>query len=235
MKTKLIYENGVHVGWIPNNQKWWFDVNHPDSFELFDLDGLYSKEYFDVDHVNQSAVNNYYNYVNEYYTKITGKKLKSVFEAGCAGGWFTKKFLDNQIDIIAIEGSKCGFDASIQKGVNIENIILHDLRNEINLNRKFDIVCCTEVAEHIETPFSSQLIKTLVTHSDLIWFSFEEPGTNEAHYHHSNEQPEKFWVNLFDFYDYDYIKIPENVIQSVEHRGSHLFYNKQVYGKLDLI
>lgn len=229
MKSKIIFQNGIDTGYINNNQKWWFDENHPDCFELFDLDSFYSEEYFSNDHVPKNIVDNYFNHITEYYTKITGKQLKTVFEAGCAGGWFTEKFLNNDIDVMAIEGSKCGYDATISRGVNKNNVIKHDLRNEINLNKKFDISCCTEVAEHIETPFSSQLIKTLINHSDLVWFSFEEPNTNMAHYHHPNEQPEKFWINIFDFYGFDFIKLPNEVVTSVSNRGTHIFYNKNKY------
>lgn len=232
MRKKNIFENGVDKGYLKDNQSWWFDLNHPDSFEIFDLDGFYSETYFDKDHVPQNIVDNYFNSIKTYYNQFSNKDIKSVLEVGSAGGWFTKKFIDNSIDIIAIEGSKCGYDSSLKKNINPSILIRHDLRREINLNRKFDIAICTEVAEHIEIPFSSQLVKTLITHSDLVWFSFEEPGTNEAHYHHCNEQPEKFWVNLFDFYDFGYKKIPKNIVDSVSHRGTHIFYNKQVYNNL---
>jgi len=226
--VEIFDEKGQDNGWIGNNQFWWFDINYKDSFELFDLDSFYSETYFSNDHVGDNAIKNYVSYVKEYYKHLTGKELSSVFEAGCAGGWFTKEFIKNDIDIIAIEGSKCGYDASLSKGIPSNRIIRHDLRREIQLNRKFDIACCTEVAEHVETPFSSQLIKTLTDHSDIIWFSFEEPGTNMAHYHHPNEQPAKFWINLFDFYGYKCLQIPDSVAITYDWRGRYIFYNKNL-------
>jgi hypothetical protein len=226
MKKIEIFKNGEDNGYLGSNDNWWFDKNHADSFELFDLDGFYSEDYFKEDHIKGDMVCNYVNTIKNYYCDITKKELKSVLEAGCAGGWFTKEFINNNIDVIALEGSLCGYNACLKKGISTSNIIKHDLRNEINLNKKFDICCCTEVAEHIETPFSSQLVLTLIKHSDLVWFSFEEPGTNENHYHHCNEQPEKFWVNIFDFYGYDYIKIPKEIYDTFSGRGTHLFYNK---------
>jgi hypothetical protein len=228
-KVQAFDEQGTDVGYLDNNQKWWFDSEYPNSFELFDLDSFYSEHYFKEDHVTPHVVANYVELVQSTYRRITHSDLSSVLEAGCAGGWFTKSFLDQGIDIFAIEGSKCGYDSTIKRGVPQTRIIHHDLRREINLGRKFDIVCCTEVAEHIEPPFSSQLVKTLAHHSDLIWFSFEPPGTNDAHLHHCNEQPEKFWVNLFDFYNYGYSLLPREVSDSCAGRGTHIFYNRDVF------
>jgi hypothetical protein len=227
-KIEIFNKDGYDTGWIGNNQRWWFDETHPDSFEIFDLDSFYSDVYFKNDHVSATAVDNYLYYIKQYYKQITGNNLHSLLEAGCAGGWFTKKFIESGIDIVALEGSKCGIEASLNRGIPSNLIIHHDLRKEIKLDRKFDIACCTEVAEHIEPPFSSQLVKTLTDHSDIIWFSFEEPGTNSAHYHHCNEQPAKFWINLFDFYGYGCLEVPTEVNLKCEWRAKYIFYNKNV-------
>lgn len=230
MKKVLTFdENGKDIGYLGSNQKWWFDSDHPDSFELFDLDSFYDEHYFKEDHVSSYIVTNYVQLVRLVYENMTRRKLASVFEAGCAGGWFTKGFLERGIDVFAIEGSKCGYESTLKKGIPATKILHYDLRREVNLGKKFDIACCTEVAEHIETPFSSQLIKTLTQHSDLVWFSFEPPGTNDAHLHHCNEQPEKFWINLFDFYNYGYYVLPREISEGCEGRGTHVFYNRSIF------
>lgn len=229
MKKVEIFKEGKDIGDIGLNQTWWFDLNFIDSFEIFDIDSFYSDTYFKRDHVSNDIVNNYVKYVKEYFKKITNNELTNVLEIGCGGGWFTKGFLNNGIDVFAVEGSICGYQATLNKGVDSSKILHHDLRRELKLNKKFDICCCTEVAEHIETPFSSQLINTLTIHSDLIWFSFEVPGTNRAHYHHCNEQPPKFWINIFNYYDYNYLKIPNEIAKAVAGRGTYLFYNKNKF------
>lgn len=228
MKRIDIFQDGKDLGYIEAYRcsKWWFEPSYKDSFDIFDLDGFYEANYFKNDHVGQGAIKNYVKHVRDYYTRLTSKPLTSVLEAGCAGGWFTKEFLDQGIDIIALEGSECGVQATIKRGVSESRVIKHDLRRDINLNRKFDIVCCTEVAEHIEPPFSSQLIKTLTDLSDIVWFSFEAPETNGAHYHHCNEQPEKFWVNIFDFYNFNSYKLSHEIYTECEARATHVFYNR---------
>lgn len=238
MKKVEIYKNGVDTGTIGNNQNWWFDLNHPDSFELFDIDSFYSDVYFATDHVPEQETNKFVNAIKIIFNRITNKELKTVLEAGAGGGWFTKAFLNNNINIISLEGTQAGYKKCLKEGIKEEIIFKHDLRKEIVFNKKFDISICTEVAEHIEIPFSSQLILTLVKHSDLVWFSFEAPGTNQAHYHHCNEQPEKFWINLFDFYNYGALLLPrlegDNNIGLYGNRGTHLFYNRDVYEDYNL-
>ena len=225
---KDLFVNGKDVGYIPSHRdsKWWFDANYADAFEVFELDPFYEVNYFKNDHVGHNSIKTYVDHVKNYHLLLTGRAMHSVLEAGCAGGWYTKEFLDQGMDVMALEGSSFGMERTLQRGVPACHVLKHDLRRELQLHKKFDVACCTEVAEHIEPPFSSQLIKTLTDHSDVIWFSFEAPDTNMAHYHHCNEQPAKFWVNIFDFYGFQAHKLPDQVYHECEARATHVFYNR---------
>ncbi len=216
------YAGGKDVGYLGDNQKWWFDSTFEHSFTLFDLDAFYPDNYFENDHVGATVVKHYVDFVLEYGLLMLGREVQSILEMGCAGGWFTNEFLRRSIDIIAVEGTVAGVKKAVKRGVPPELIVRHDLRQPLDLQRKFDLVLCTEVAEHIECPFSGQLISNLVNHSDLVWFSFEGPGGNEAAYHHCNEQPAKFWRNLFRYYGYNMLLLPESVTTSVEGRGKYI-------------
>ncbi|MEA2463508.1 MAG: hypothetical protein QOJ98_1255, partial [Acidobacteriota bacterium] len=191
------YVDGEEKGWLGDNQRWWFDPAFAHAFSIFDLDSFYDENYFKVDHVGPDTVTKYVDHVLAFGAQLLGRPVESVFEAGSAGGWFTEELIRRKIDVMAVEGTRVGYDRSVARGVPRSQIVHHDLRVPLSLGRQFDMALCTEVAEHIECPFSSQLVQNLVTHSQLVWFSFEEPGTNDAHYHHSNEQPEPFWINLF--------------------------------------
>jgi hypothetical protein len=223
-----VYEDGQERGWLGGNQRWWFDPAFPHSFSIFDLDSLYDNNYFRVDHVGQDVVKQYVDYVLAFGEKLLGRPVVSILEAGCAGGWFTEELFRRNIDVTAVEGTRVGYDKTIARGVPASRVIRHDLRLPLALGRQFDMALCTEVAEHIECPFSSQLVQNLVNHSQLVWFSFEEPGTNDAHYHHSNEQPAPFWINLFRFYGYRTWRLPDEVTRATEMRGRMIFCGPQV-------
>jgi SAM-dependent methyltransferase len=222
-EVKVLDEQGMDKGYLKAKQNWWFDPAFPHAFELFDLDAFYETSYYAADHVNHETVCAYVDAVLEYGERLLGRPVESVLECGCAGGWFTQQFMNLGVDVFAVEGSSAGLSRALSRGIAAERLHKHDLRRPLQLDRRFDVAICTEVAEHVECPFSSQLIQNLVTHSDVVWFSFEPPDTNEAHYHHSNEQPAKFWINLFRFYDYSAIELPAEVGRMVGDRGTHIF------------
>lgn len=222
--TKVrVSEGAESKGWLGDHQQWWFEPSFAHAFSIFDLDSFYDEKYFATDHVQPETVKLYVDHVLAFGAELLGRPVASILEAGCAGGWFTEELLRRGIDVIAVEGTHSGHDRTVARGVPQSRVIRHDLRQPLVLGRQFDMVLCTEVAEHIECPFSSQLIQNLVKHSQLVWFSFEEPSTNDAHYHHSNEQPEMFWINLFRFYGYRMRRLPVEVTQSIEGRGRMIF------------
>ena len=150
-----IYKNGKDRGYLGNTQNWWFNINFEHSFSIFDLDSFYPEDYFDEPPIDKQVIHNYANYVLKYGRKYLGRDIKSILEIGSAGGWFTEEFFKRGLDIIAVEGSSMGIKKTLHRGIPSERLIKHDLRLPLKLDRTFDIILCTEVAEHIEPPFSS--------------------------------------------------------------------------------
>lgn len=223
-------KGGEDRGYIGTNQRWWSDPDFPHAFAIFDLNGFYSDPYFGTDHVRRETVTAYADYVLAYGQQFLDRPVASILECGAAAGWFSEEFIRRGIDLIAVEGTHAGH-ARLAQRIPAERAIQHDLRRRLDLQREFDVVLCTEVAEHIEPPFSSQLVENLVRHAPLVWFSFEPPGTNEAHYHHCNEQPLAFWVNLFAFYGYAALELPGEVTAAVQDRGRVVFYDSARFGE----
>lgn len=212
------------------HQDWWFDESVEDSFSYFDLDSLYDKNYFTEDHLSGDITSEIVKLSKTFFKEITKKDLNSVIELGCAAGWLTEKLHKSNLEVFGVEGSIVGYEKCINRGLS--NIVMrHDLRLPLNLNKKFDLCFCTEVAEHIEPPFSSVLVSNIINHSDVVWFSF---NSTDGHHHHSNCQPMKFWVNLFEFFNYGFLATNRRYKESLSHRLDCIFYNKSTFGNLNI-
>lgn len=82
--------------------------------------------------------------------------------------------------------------------IDPEQYIDHDLRIPLNLGKKFDVVLCLEVAEHIEEAYADTVVENvcnLVKDDGLIIFSAAIPyqGGNN----HCNEQWQTYWAKKF--------------------------------------
>ena len=118
----------------------------------------------------------------------------SVIDVGCGLGTWLKVFSELGIkDIIGIDG----FNVDVNLlAIPLAVFIEHDLREPINLKRKFDLSLCLEVGEHLPDNCADNLINLLTSHSDNILFSAALPlqgGQN-----HINEQPFGYWVKKFN-------------------------------------
>jgi hypothetical protein len=236
MKTDKVnlYKKGRHSGYLKGSHLWWFDHKFPHSFSIFDLDAFYPSDYFEGEQLPPSSIPFYIQHVESVLKSLYPNKSNiSILEAGSAAGWFTIEFYRRNYDILAVEGTVAGVNGVLQKGVPDSNVIRHDLRLELTLGRHFDIALCTEVAEHLEPPFASMLVRNLTKHSSVIWFSHAKPG-RQPHYHHPNEQPEKYWVRLFNFYGFLAYRVPSDWVINTSGRAGLIFTKNQQPELLDI-
>ena len=123
---------------------------------------------------------------------------RSVLDLGCGTGRSLDYFVENGIDVRGIEGSAM----AISKANHPELIQQIDFNEEVNLNRKFDLVWCYEVVEHIHPKFVHNLMKTFSNHADRVVISAARPGQGgEGHF---NEQPPEYWIEKFKGHGYEY-------------------------------
>jgi hypothetical protein len=74
------------------------------------------------------------------------------------------------------------------------------LSQPLDLNRRFDLVWCFEVAEHIHPDYVETFLDSLVRHSDTVAMSAAPPGQGgEGHF---NEQPWSYWIAKLDTREY---------------------------------
>jgi hypothetical protein len=117
----------------------------------------------------------------------------SVIDIGSSTGLFLRNFQDHNIsDIVGVDGPWVPSD---QLKIPASKFIAHDLTKPINLNRKFDLLICLEVLEHVSLETGNLLIEEMSELSDVVVFSAAVPGQGGTH--HINEQWPIYWATKF--------------------------------------
>jgi len=80
--------------------------------------------------------------------------------------------------------------------IPVQKFVVKNLGSELNLLRKYDLVLCLEVAEHLSPLFAGRLVDNICNHTDTVFFSAATPG--QGGYNHLNEQPHSYWVEKFE-------------------------------------
>lgn len=121
--------------------------------------------------------------------------MHSVLDVGCGTGTWLKVFQESYegIEVLGIDGAYVDRDQLV---IDEKNFKPRDLREPFNLQRRFDLVLCLEVAEHLPESCAADLIASLCGHSDRIIFSAAVPG--QGGQNHINEQWPAYWRALFE-------------------------------------
>src|SRR5947199_5742614 len=118
---------------------------------------------------------------------------KSVIDVGCGVGTWLSIFKEHGVDdIFGIDG-----DWINKKQLEIpeERFSAFDLKNVFRMNRRFDLVVCLELAEHLVTDNAEILVDSLTRLGPVVLFSAAVPFQGGTH--HLNEQWPDYWVRYF--------------------------------------
>ena len=84
---------------------------------------------------------------------------------------------------------------AISKAHHPELMMQYDLNQELQLNRKFDLVWSFEFVEHIHPKYIDNLMNSFANHADKVILSAAHPGQGgEGHF---NEQLPAYWIAQF--------------------------------------
>ncbi len=118
---------------------------------------------------------------------------QSVVDVGCGNGTFLSVFLENGIkDILGLDG---GWVNRSELYIDGAFFLEKDLEKDLSINRKFDMVLCLEVAEHLSGDVADNFINNLTNLGDIIIFS--AAIINQGGQNHINEQPFDYWIEKF--------------------------------------
>jgi hypothetical protein len=124
--------------------------------------------------------------------------VSSLLDVGCSRGSWLKVWNENGVeDMIGIDGHYVD-QASLL--FDRTRFIAHDLSQPFRLGRRFDLVQCMEVAEHLPAQRAAGLVADLVAHGPMVLFSAAPPGQGGEN--HINERPYEYWQEHFARHDY---------------------------------
>jgi hypothetical protein len=122
----------------------------------------------------------------------------SVVDFGCKHGEWLSVFREHGSTRLR------GFDLEKRIGhgllINADEFVVADLRQPVQLNDRFDLAVCIEVAEHLPESAAAPLVRTLTSAAPAVLFSAAVPG--QGGHGHLNEQPRQYWNDLFAAYGY---------------------------------
>lgn len=147
----------------------------------------------------------------------------SVLDVGCGLGCWLKVFKDHGInDIMGIDGD---YVDRAKLMISRDHFLAGNLNDPFQLQRRFGLVLCLEVAEHLLTSSSETLIGNLCDHSDNIVFSSAIPG--QGGQNHINEQWPEYWEEIFNKLGYKKLDLIRPLVWS--NKKVDLWYRQNIY------
>jgi len=125
----------------------------------------------------------------------------SVLDVGCGPGHFMQAFVERGVKVMGVDYSRAAEDAVRSKNLRFAYV---DLRSSKPLPQgDFDLVFCTEVAEHLEARYARAFVAHLTGFRVPIYLTAADKDPEYgAGLYHFNEQPNEYWINLMRQHDF---------------------------------
>lgn len=125
----------------------------------------------------------------------------SVIDVGCGiGAWLSIWKKNGVKEITGVDGN---YVDKSQLLITEENFHPCNLGNGYKSNKRYDLVTCLEVAEHLPEQSAKVFIESLCMLGDIVLFSAAIPGQEGTM--HINEQYPEYWAAIFSEKGYEAI------------------------------
>lgn len=147
-----------------------------------------------------------------YEYLIKNFDIKSMLDVGSGIGHASQWFIDNGVDVTAIEG--------LAENVNeaVVPTILVDL-TEQSFTKDVDLVYCVEVVEHIEEEYLDNLLDTLCC-GKYLFMTNALPG--QTGWHHVNCQPTEYWIEHLEKRGYKLLEEDSKILKKLSKESKHI-------------
>ena len=119
---------------------------------------------------------------------------QSMLDVGCGlGTWLS---VARELGVSEIRGIDGEWLNKSRLRIPEHMVRVQDLEKGFDFKRRFDLVTCLEVAEHLDGSAAKGFVNSLSMHSDVLLFSAAIPF--QGGHHHVNEQWPDYWRALFE-------------------------------------
>ena len=118
---------------------------------------------------------------------------KSVLDVGCVLGTWLR--IVQEMDVPDIQGIEGEWLDPAQIQIDPNRVVILDLEHGFDVKRRFDLLLCLEVAEHLSASAADPLVASLTAHTDFVLFSAAIPF--QGGHGHINEQFLPYWAERF--------------------------------------
>lgn len=122
---------------------------------------------------------------------------KTVLDIGCGLGYLVAAFRALGVDAYGFDMSE---DADKYRLSSAKPFCWVDNISNFSTRRRYDLVTCIEVLEHVPFEQASVAIAKMALITDYIAFSSDQIGIDEPT--HVNVQDQEYWDDLFALYDF---------------------------------